>query len=79
MLFWYMKFTSYILLSLFIWYSSGVIEYQIKYALPYRAVARILFLAADFVWGWQFLFCDNLSVKAFHYDRSVYSFDLNNA
>jgi hypothetical protein len=38
-----------ILLSLFIWYSSGVIEYQIKYALPYRAVARILFLAADFV------------------------------
>ena len=68
MLFWYMKFTSYILLSLFIWYSSGVIEYQIKYALPYRAVARILFLAADFVWCWQFLFCG----KVLDYTTTIY-------
>ena len=68
MLFWYMKFTSYILLSLFIWYSSGVIEYQIKYALPYRAVARILFLAADFVWGQQFLFCE----KVLDYTTTIY-------
>ena len=30
--------------SLFIWYSYGVIECQIKYALPCRAVARILFV-----------------------------------
>ena len=55
-------------LSIFIWYSSGVIEYQIKYALPYRAVARILFSTAGFVWGQQFFIWE----KVLDYTTTIY-------